>query len=139
VPKYLTTEETLGKNQDEDQHRQNRKDSGKNTCSASKKITRNKNREVIEVEDNGLFFDKIGSGKRSDEYDTDKNLLKMSYKELSKTIHNLSPLQLLCLKNDYILPPLKRFYYLRFESPFKDILKEKISLKEWEILTEPLI
>jgi hypothetical protein len=95
MPKYRTTEETLGKNQDEDQDRQNREDSGENTHPPAKEITPNKDREVIEVEDNGHFFDKIGSGKGSDEYDRDKNLLKMSYNELFGSIHNLSRLQLL--------------------------------------------
>lgn len=32
----------------------------------------------------------------------------------------------------------KAFYYFRSESSFKDNLREKISSKEWEILTEPL-
>jgi len=75
-----------------DQHVQDREEGNQNPDSPSKKVTGNKDWEVVEIKDEGDFLDEVGTDKGGYENDDDKNLLEMFHDELLRMFHNVSPL-----------------------------------------------
>ena len=90
MPEDPVAEETLWEEHGTNEYIEDGEDGDQDSNPAAQKVTRDEDREIIEIEDEGDLFDEIGPKKGHDEDDGHKDLLKMFHDVLLDLFHGQS-------------------------------------------------